>query len=250
MDKLETPKHQQLEPALEIPQDPPPPYEAAEESTTLQPGRWNTLTASARGVYKSLTSTRPKHAGLDIRCQQAPLQVLPPDPRSIRCCCGRYVDTTTNNQHLGVPGGRIRCWCGHLVSSDGAAHHPDRAGGSTFPGYGVSSSSSSKTRLDSNFYCEEGVENFSEVHNLHAPNLCKVRCPCGKQVDTMADLTIKHRGEKGSSEYQYTLPFGVGRCSCGRIVRRDGSVVAGHSRKCCKVRVAGSCGVIRGRSCK
>jgi hypothetical protein len=41
----------------------------------------------------------------------------PIDPKQVKCCCGKYNDTTVRCSAL--PGGRVKCACGYVVTSSG-----------------------------------------------------------------------------------------------------------------------------------
>ncbi|KXT06164.1 hypothetical protein AC578_1377 [Pseudocercospora eumusae] len=217
--------------------EPPPSYEEAVESpykSRVQPVEDS---ETLELLIKS-TSCRVSQSGSSSRWKPMartpvptkPLQLLSPDPKAIKCRCGQHNDTTRT--YLDLPQGCVRCTCKYLVNSDGSSHHepcpttcPRARCGRLIPRHsgicscGIRINPDGSTQFDGKALGEE-----------------EIKCLCEAVVDTTQSSTVKHCVEKGLTEYEYELPKGSSRCTCGRTVRCDGSSILEHPNSCCRIK--------------
>ena len=188
--------------------------------------------------------------------QDKPLQYYLPDPKHVKCRCGKHVDTTNRSRHL--PEGETRCTCGYIVSSTGQSHHESHvkdvdSGISDTCGCGEQLRDFMDYHLwytckcGAIFYPDGSVRRICPYHQTSSDDARNVQCKCGKHVDTTAIWKVQHGTKSlteghmsgfpwaGYSTYEYTLPAGSGRCECGLIVKRDGTTVSEGHLGCCKV---------------
>ena len=235
--------------------DLPPPYEEAVQSHQPAPGRvspkpppWPQYTKTTLSFWK----------------HKQPLQYYPPDPRSIKCRCGRHVNTTHPSTSL--PPGHARCICGYIVSSTGYACPPSHLNipasapddikkcgcGEPLP-ESRCSQCAYICKCGASFNADGTVMRRCPIHKTIGRDPRNVQCVCGRYVDTTAVWKMRHgtpsltEGEvwgyswAGYSLYDYTLPEWSGRCGCGMTVRRDGLVTQEHGSvtleygPCCRV---------------
>ena len=225
--------------------DQPPSYEEATQSPTTP-----TL---LRSILKRGKQSQPE---IVFRKQAAPLQFYTPDPKHIKCRCGKHVDTTKRSPHLVA--GTVKCSCGYVVSSTGYACHPSQCS-SVIPASARKCSCGelfSEMRYDSStFSChcgamfgsDEKAKRLCKWHQCVTGDARNVLCRCGRVLDTTAVYRVLHgtksftQGEfskhprAGWSHYDYTLPEGTALCECGIFVKRDGSSEVGKHWTCCKV---------------
>ena len=152
------------------------------------------------------------------------LQFITPDPKRIRCRCGRRVDTT--RQQEGLEPGSVRCKCGYIVESTGYSSPACSRIARETTGECRSRGTHFRHRSSQEIPgpATSSAQRVPEQHwkSLHHPK--KVPCKCGRYVDTTITWTLQHgrNSSKSTSErstslvgytmYSYALPAGSGRC--------------------------------------
>ncbi|EME89649.1 uncharacterized protein MYCFIDRAFT_171067 [Pseudocercospora fijiensis CIRAD86] len=112
----------------EVDEESPPSYEEAVESPyalLVQPVEDSEtlellINATSSSMPQSGTFSRWKSIAR-TPTPTKPLQLVPLDPKAIKCRCGKHNDTTQSSP--GFPQGCVRCTCKYLVFSDGSSHH-------------------------------------------------------------------------------------------------------------------------------
>ena len=218
----------------DTPSDPPPAYEEAQYSidnpqTSNDDDRSSLNQLLAAGPYEKHANV----AGYSISRHSKPLTLRWPDPKEIRCCCGRYNDTTKTM--IGFPNGTVLCQCGYKVNYRGYSEY--------FPTQiicvGPKCKRLIKLRLTARYVCACGI-GYCPDGSVRLPKQdwkldpTNVRCLCGAYCNTIRRCTVAH---KDSCQYDYDLPKGTTRCACGRTVTSDGIVKQDLHGKCCRVRL-------------
>jgi hypothetical protein len=115
-------------------QDPPPAYEEAQPypAPALAPKTLPTANSIEQHSSNSLFShlaARPRtnQPKIVVECwrPEKPLRFFGPDPKRVKCRCGKHVDTTTHDKQHNL--GTVLCTCGYLVESTGYSYRPTTA---------------------------------------------------------------------------------------------------------------------------
>ena len=208
-----------------LPEDAPPPYEAAPDEPTplLRDCHEGSDGVSSQNSRKELGWVRRllaislpnvlNRTSHEINCSPSesptpkttrPLeppsskptkevQIFLPDPKHVKCRCGQHKDTTISDQTL--PAGRVECHCGYIVTSTGQAYYPPAA-------------SSSKSPDCTNYKCSCGTK-----HRRDRDHKAITTCPCGAQFHPNGSV-------KRLCPFHdvYALDARNVRCSCGQYV--------------------------------
>ena len=239
-----------LENGLSDPQELPPSYDEAVQSTSSGFGNFFRRYA---GRNSRANDTRVE---ISTWKHEKPLQYYLPDPKYVKCHCGKHVDTTKRSWYL--PAGNTRCACGYVVSSTGYSCHA-----SQYKGLALDASKKCgcgeplpelrdcrswyTCKCGAIFSSDGSARRVCPYHQTSSDDARNVQCKCGRHVDTTAIWNIRHgtknltQGEingfpwAGYSMYDYKLPAGSARCECGLTVKRDGTSVSEGHMRCCKV---------------
>lgn len=153
-------------------------------------------------------------------------------PRSVKCHCGVYCDTTKTE--IGLPKGQVYCRCGYIVSYTGSSHHPSPPPAPPLRCDCNKPLPTRKTCSDCGLWLVyEGAVLRKTAEGLWDPATSVVKCRCRRLVNVTLRYEMHHK-EPGKSHYNYTLPAGTAKCFCGATISADGTVVLGHTGGCCK----------------
>lgn len=201
-------------------------------------------------------SSNKIEASTSFRLQGFPLQYYLPDPKRVKCRCGKHVDTTKRSLYLAAE--RAECICGYIVRSTGYAWIPSQCNsllpvrprkcgcGEALPD-DIMRLPTFRCRCEAQFQSDGSVKRFCPHHRKLTSDAQNVQCQCGRYIDTTATWRALHgsksmtQGEflshprAGWSHYDYTLPEGSGLCVCGLFVSRYGTGGVSDHWKCCSM---------------